>query len=90
VHRDKICPVLFPDDANAQEEYFEYLLATRFAPAGHPAYLPNDRRARSHCVYGQHSAALASYFNMNEEAIIKVLFVDEVGRRCVHHGHFYS
>ena len=63
-------------------QYMEYLLATRFAPPRHVAYLPSDRRARCHCQYGIVGSADADYFNMNCESIIKVLFVDALERRA--------
>jgi len=55
------------DNVEDQTKYWDYLLYTRFAGEGHPAYLPGDRRARSHTLYGQHSAPDMSAFNMNLE-----------------------
>ena len=63
-------------------KYMEYLLATRFAPRRHSAYLPGDHRARCHCQYGIVGSPEADYFNMNCESIIKVLFVDALERRA--------
>ena len=78
----RVCVPHIFTTAEEQDEYFSYLLKTRFAPVGHPSYLQHDRRARSHCVYGQQSAPEVSMFNMNLEAMIKVLFVDSLNRRA--------
>ena len=74
--------VEMPENLSVAAQYMEYLLATRFAPPRHPAYLEDDYRAKSHAQYGMHSVAMASYFNMNCESIIKTLFVTELNRRA--------
>ena len=61
---ERVClPYIFDDEAD-QEEYLNYLLTTRFAPVGHRAFLRDDRRARSHCAYGQYDSPDTSMFNM--------------------------
>ena len=61
---ERVClPHIF-DDVAEQTHYMKYLLYTRFAPEGHSAYLRDDRRARSHCDYGQYDSPNTSRFNM--------------------------
>ena len=67
VFRVHVLPTLF-DDVAKQEEYYQYVLKTRFAPDGHAAFLPHDRKARTHAAYGAYDAPLASRYNMNLEA----------------------
>ena len=82
IHAELVVPKLFPDDLEAQAAYNKYLRQTRFASVGSAGYLKNDRKARSHTQYGQHELSKASMYNLNAEAIIKVLLVDGVQRRA--------
>ena len=82
VHAEKTVPLMYPDNLALQGKYIQYLLKTRFAGAGHTAYVVGDVKAKQHTQYGLHDHPDASQFNLNVESIIRVLLVDEVDRRA--------
>jgi hypothetical protein len=79
IHDAGIIPMIFPDVAIANL-YREYLVYTRFAHPGHPAYVKG--RAESFVLFGQYGSPESSLYNMNLEATIKSQLVDANLRRA--------
>ena len=69
-------------DSDPAEEYLNYLLSTRFAPRDHRAFLPGDRRAQTHALYGMFDSPEISRYNMNLESFIKTYLVTQHHRRA--------